>query len=70
MRYLKHRSHCGRFSRKQPLIMKVAELPLPMERAEKFEASFQSALTITRGYTLSRDVQGCVESALRREKRI
>jgi len=64
MRTLKHRKHMTRV-RRQPLMIKG--LPDPFDRAVKFNASFESALTVTRSFTLSRDVQGCVEDALRRE---
>lgn len=43
---------------------------LPFRDFKKLSTAFSDAINVTKGYTLSRDVKDCVESALRREKRI
>lgn len=42
----------------------------PVRLLTRFQAAFALAQTVTKSYTLSRDVQDIVDDALRREKRI
>ena len=42
---------------------------LPFNDNDRLVQAFKSAENTTRGYTLSRDVQDCIDAALRREKR-
>ena len=47
----------------------VGMIRLPFADNDRLIGAFQSAEKVTKGYTLSRDVQDCIDAALRREKR-
>ena len=53
--------------RPQKVLSQVTKLPMLTEH--NFEKCFESALDVTRNFTLSRDVQACIASALKRENR-
>ena len=53
--------------KKQPIV--IPEYTVGTKE-QNFRDCFNAALSVTRGFTLSRDVRECVEKALRREKRI
>ena len=42
---------------------------IPILTAHNFNKCFDDALAVTRNFTLSRDVQACIASALKRENR-
>lgn len=47
----------------------VGMVRLPFSDNDRLIGALQSAEKVTAGYTLSRDVQDCIDTALRREKR-
>ena len=52
---------------KEPQLVCVKRLPFKDD--DRLTGAFRAAENTTRGYTLSRDVQDCIDAALRREKR-
>lgn len=52
---------------KEPQLIRITELPFTDN--QRLTIALRSAEKITQGYTLSRDVQDCIDAALRREKR-